>query len=72
MESGADDGAVVCEAADGARSALPGVDIPETSELKERSGRVVAEWVDESGRRLSAADIVDDTVVDWLVLGGPK
>jgi len=58
VESGADDGAVLCEAAEGARSTRPGVDIPETSEPREISGSVVAEWLDESGLILSAADIV--------------
>jgi hypothetical protein len=58
VDSGADDGAVVPEDADGTRKVcLAGVDIPEPIE-SDNSGIVPAElFRDVSGRELSAADI---------------
>lgn len=47
---GAEDGAVVWDAAEGARMTRPGVDMAETNEPREMSGRVVTEWLEADMR----------------------
>lgn len=60
MDSGAEDGAVVGDDTEGTRVCLPGVEMPDTKEPRERSGRVIAECEDESARALSAPDMIQE------------
>lgn len=58
VESGAEDGAVVWDDTEGTLWFLPGVEMPDTSEPRERSGSVMADCEEESARALSAADMM--------------
>lgn len=58
VESGAEDSAVVWDDTEGTLRFLPGVEMPDTSEPRERSGSVMADCDDESARAFSAADMI--------------
>jgi hypothetical protein len=66
VESGAEEGAVVWDDTEGTLWFLPGVEIPDTNEPRERSGSVMADCEDESARALSAADMM--LKVAWSML----
>ena len=71
MESGAEDSAVVWDDMEGTLLFLPGVEMPDTSEPRERSGSVMADCEDESARALSAADMmltVDLVLVSVIIV----
>lgn len=60
MDNGAEESAVVWDDTEGTLWFLPGVEIPDTSEPRERSGSVMADCEDESARALSAADMFEN------------